>query len=135
MAVKPTDLLTYAVQGLFILVGLITLVEYFRRGGRTRLLLALMLGSVALATLSVPASRLLGLAGDLPGRISGIFLLAQPFVLFVLAGELRHLPRWSISATFVWYVSSAILGLIFHPPLPFSVTVFVVLYFAVVEIW
>jgi len=132
---KPTDLLTYAVQGLFVLVSLITLIEYFRRGGRTRLLLALMLGSVALATLSVPAARLLGLAGDLPGRVSGIFLLAQPFILFILAGDLRHVPRWSIPATLIWYASSAILSIIFPQPLPPSVTVFVVLYFAVVEIW
>ena len=132
---KPTDLLTDAVQSLFILISLVTLVEYFRRGGRTRLLLALMLGSVAVATLSVPAARLLGLAGDLPGRISGVFLLAQPFILFILAGELRHLPRWSIPATFIWYGSSAVLSFLFSQPLPLSVTLFVVLYFAVVEIW
>src|SRR5271157_3361145 len=94
-----------------------------------------MLGSVALATLSVPAARLIGLAGDLPGRISGIFLLAQPFILLILAGELRHLPRWSIPATLILYVSSAILSFVFTPPLPLPVTLFVVLYFAVVEIW
>jgi signal transduction histidine kinase len=133
--VKPTDLLTYAVQGLFVLVSLITLVEYFRRGGRTRLLLALMLGSVALSTLAVPAAKLLGLAGDVPGRVSGVFLLAQPFILFILAGELRHLPRWSIPATLIWYACSAVLSFFFSPPLPLSVTLFVVLYFAVVEIW
>ncbi len=92
-----------------------------------------MLATVALATLAAPVARLLGIAGDVSGKVSGVLLLGQPLLLLILAGELRPLSRWARFAALFGFVCSTVMSVVVRP-ISTPVVLFVVLYFAAVEV-
>ncbi len=131
---SPIDFLEHAVRGLFILLSALTLLAYVRRGGRPRLLLMLMFGSVALAIVIPAAAGWFGVPGPVLGTASAVLLLAQPYFLLLLARLFRSVPRVALTAALVAYSASALLLVLVPRPLPVPVVLLLSVYFCALEL-
>src|SRR5262245_2922776 len=91
------DFLSLSIQICFILLGLVTAVDYLLHRNKTRRDIALMFGSFALLYMIPVLSRVInGTTSKEAGILAGIALVPQPFLMLRLLQYFRRVPAWMI---------------------------------------
>ncbi len=129
------DFLTLVIRGTFLLIAVVTLVDYLRYRDQARLDIALVFGALAVTIVIqvVTALTNLGTAAQWLNIFGSMAVVAHPHLLLRLVQHFRSV------ATVVWRVSivgmlaSWLLLIVFVPPLPALVTLAIVAYFVYIE--
>jgi PAS domain S-box-containing protein len=104
-----TDLLTILVQGLFILLSLVTTIDWLRHRDEIRRDIALMFSSLGLVFLIQVFERISGSESRLVNTVEFCSLLAQPYLLLRLVRYFRPVPprvmRAALAGMFVCWTS------------------------------
>lgn len=128
------ELVTLAFHALFGLVAFLSLLNYVRSRDRPRLEITLMLASIG-----VPV-----LAAELPGFISrdrwavilsAVAIVAQPYLALRLAHYFRPILPPVTWLAIAGFVLSAVAVAVYKPPLPKEVTLAIVAYFLLIEVY
>ncbi|MCC6607199.1 MAG: response regulator [Anaerolineae bacterium] len=88
------DLLDLLTQLFFLLLGLVTAINYIRYGGETRRDIALMAGSLSATFLVHIIEPFIGLPPLWIDVLGAVALMAQPFLLLRLAQYFHDIPLW-----------------------------------------
>jgi PAS domain S-box-containing protein len=133
---NANDLLVSFMQLLFILLGFLTAADYFRHKSRTRLDIALMFGSLAVAFAIQNLGRLLGVPPRIIDVTGSIALIAQPYFLLRIVRYFRPVPAKMMRAAFIGMIGlwAALIPFYALPRAP-QVIIFLtlVLYFGLVD--
>lgn len=121
------------IQGLFVLLSLLTIVDYVRRPARARLDILLMFAAVALAILTPEAENLVGSKSEVFTKLSPVFLLVHPYLILRLSSYYRTTGSAIHYGSLGAYVASVVVLFLLNP-LPTAVTALIVVYFLAGEI-
>lgn len=127
------EALNQLMQFAFVLVTLVTFLDYRRHRTTTRLDIHLMFASVGLVMLVQLLSQTVGLTLKWLDTVGLLAFLAQPYLLLHLTAHFRPLApaiRW---ASLGGLLLSWTLYTVLLPPLPLIAVLFMVAYFALVE--
>jgi hypothetical protein len=113
-------------QVTFLVIFVITVVQYLRHRHPARLEVALLFGILAVAILLQGVTRLTQV--DLPWAelVGGLCILAHPYLFLRLAARFYPVPRWQQSLALAGLLGSGVLLLRFAPPLPTAATLVLV---------
>lgn len=131
-----SELLALATQVTFVLVALVTLLNYLRHRDASRLDKALLFCSLALLIVIQWVSAAFPLPESWAfwfGKLSQLVLMAHPYLLLRLVYHFRPVPHMVHHLALGGLVVSWIALLILPPPLPLPVTLLLVAYFVAVE--
>lgn len=129
------QLLVLITRVTFILIALITLIDYFRLRRKGYLDVVLMFGSMAvIVTFQFLADRLTS-EPEWFGKVPSLLLVAHPYLLLRLVGHLRRIPRRMYAFGVGGTLASMLLVAFLPSPLPAPVAVLIVIYFVIVEIY
>ncbi|MCC6616112.1 MAG: PAS domain S-box protein [Anaerolineae bacterium] len=127
------DILNHITQIAFIALGIVTLGNYLRRGGRVRRDTALMFASLAITVGIGVVSELLNISLPLLWLIALMALTAQPYLLIRLVRYFGPIPS-SIKLGAVAGLLGSWFILIFIPdPIPTPLVLAVILYFVLID--
>jgi PAS domain S-box-containing protein len=133
---NANDLLLLFTQLLFISLGLLTAVEYFRHRDSTRRDIALMFGSLAVCFAMQIFGPMLGIAAAVQGVIGTIALISQPYFLLRLVQYFRPVSPKIMRAALISMFASWVTLLVFYTlsiSLQVICLVAIIIAFAVVE--
>ena len=88
-----TDLFTLLIQGLFILLSVVTTIDWLRHRGEIRRDIALMFSSLGLVFLIQVFERISGSESPVGNAIEFFALISQPYLLLRLVRYFRPVPR------------------------------------------
>jgi signal transduction histidine kinase len=127
------QLLTELTRIFFILLTVITTIDYLRHRDEVR-------RDVALVFLCLSASNIIrllmiitGIQGDWLTRIGSLALIAQPFLLFRLVGYFRPVPTFIYRVGLAGMVASWGMVIFLGTPLPVPASLAIVAYFALID--
>lgn len=127
-----TDFVDLFVQSIFLLIAVLTLVDFLRYRDRQRLDIAALFSSLAIVILIGRFNEWIGLESLWLERVGAMALVAHPYLLLRLVHHLRPAP-WPVR----WFgligliVSWAIL--ILSTTLPLALTIPIIAYFTLIE--
>jgi signal transduction histidine kinase len=117
----------------FVALGAITAADYVRHRERDRLDIALMFASLGGTILLQEILKLLGAESRWTQAFTTALTLAQPYLLLRLVEHFRPLPRTIRFLSLGGYATSALLAAAIPEPRPITVTLFIIVYFGLVE--
>jgi signal transduction histidine kinase/DNA-binding response OmpR family regulator len=123
------DLLSFLAQLFFLLLGLVTTVNYLRYRGETRRDIALMSGSLALAFLIQLIGRVTDIESSWLDTIGTIALLSQPYLLLRLAPYFYRIPALIMRLALAGMILAAIIAVFFEQ---FSESTAIIAFLAVI---
>ena len=126
---RVEELLTLVTQGTFLLIALLTSVDFLRHRDRTRLDIALMFGALAALIVIQRIPAIIGVQVAWLSTAGAILLLSQPYLLLRLVQHFRHVPRIVELVAVGGMVASWAILLALPTPLPPLLTQLVVGYF------
>jgi signal transduction histidine kinase len=134
---SATDLLSFATQGFFILLSVMTILDFFRHRDSSRRDIALMFSSLGIPLLIQLASKTLNIQAKWLSVVSSLALLAQPYLMLRLVAYFRPIqPIIRNFAPFGMTISWVIILLV-PTPLPAvasaMISVIIVIYFVAVD--
>ncbi|HWQ15041.1 MAG TPA: ATP-binding protein [Roseiflexaceae bacterium] len=127
------DLLRLVTQGVFVLIAIVTLVDFLRHRDPPRLDIALMFGALSAIIVIQQIRGAIGLEGHWLRLAGTVLLLAQPVLLLRLVQHFRPVPRTIRGIALTSMVVSWGLLLAVGLPLPAPLTLLVVVSFVAVE--
>lgn len=110
---NTNDLLSSFTQLFFLLLGLVTTINYFRYKGETRRDIALMSGSLAVAFLIQILARVTGVQSFWLDILGSLALITQPYLLLRLAQYFHEIPSWTMYLALAGMILAGILLLLF----------------------
>lgn len=129
-----SDFLVLVVRFTYALLGLITLLNLLRHRDQARLDIALMFSSLAVAVLGQQYSEVTGQNPVWLTKLEQVSVMAQPFLQLQLVEHFRPVATWvRLTALAGLAASVALLLLIPTQALPTPITLFLIVYFVVVE--
>lgn len=105
-------------QFVFVLITLLTVVDYLRNRDPQRRDAALMFASLGLGIAIGVLLDGLGLELSWARTGAGILVLAHPFLLLRLVVHFRRVPRWISALAGLGFAASAVIIAVVPPPLP-----------------
>lgn len=133
---NTNDLLGFLTQLFFLVLGVVTTINYLRYGGETRRDIALMSGSLGVAFLVQILARVTDTQSPWVDVLGSLALITQPYLLLRLAQYFHNIPTWTLRLALSGMVLSALFLFLF-PGLSegLAVVVFLVLisYFVLVD--
>jgi hypothetical protein len=130
-----TELLPFLTQGTVILVTLIVLVDFIRFRGPARFDVLLMFGDLALIVVTQLLDLLTGRQIVWISLAGSLLLMAHPYLLLRLVAHLRPVPVAFRGFAWIGLLLSWAAVVVLPSPLPPEISVSLVLYFAVVELF
>src|SRR4051794_38687853 len=114
-----TDLLVQLTRIFFVVLSILTVVDYLRHRDRTRRDIALVFVALASSTLISVFLQITGLQPQLWTTLLGeIGVVSQPFLLLRLVAYFRTIPRVVWWVALIGWIISCIALVIFRAPLP-----------------
>ena len=108
------ELLDLLTQLFFLLLGLVTVINYFRFGGETRRDIALMSGSLSAPFLVHIIEPFIGISPAWIDVLGAIALMVQPFLLLRLAQYFHDIPLWIRRLALVGMILTSVLLTFFY---------------------
>ncbi len=129
-----TELMTLIVQLAFVYLTATTGIDYIRHRHPTRLIIFLMFFSLSAALVTQPVMRAFNIDAPWLTTAATVALLAHPYLVLRLGSNVRALPSWAYRGALGGLVLSAAAVILLHP-LPKPVTLLIVAYFGIYEIY
>lgn len=128
------ELLTLAVQLVYLGVFVLVLRGALRHPTRTRVNASLFFGALAFALV---VSRITALTGPQPllTKVSSTFVMALPYLLLRLLADFADVPRWLDRVAFIGWLAAAIAIVVTEAPLPPAVVLPLVAYFTALALY
>ncbi len=131
---SAVELLQYMTQALFVLLAAAAVPKAVRTRRRVDADVALFFGAVALVVTESWILRAFGLkAPPLVAAAAGSLIMAMPYLFLRLLDDFRGVPRWTRVAAIAGLIAAAGALLMGPKPLPASVSLALVGYFAAVQ--
>jgi len=127
------ELLNHVTQIAFVTLGILTLIDYLRLGGRVRRDTALMFASLAITVVIGVIIQLLGAPQPLLGLVSVLSITAQPYLLIRLVRYFGPIPSSISIGALVGMISSWFILIFVPAPIPTVLIVAIVLYFVIID--
>lgn len=128
------ELVTVAVQVVYLTVVVAVASNAVRRPSRSALNAALFFGALAFALVS---GRVTAIAGPIPAltAVSSILIMALPYLLLRLLADYAGVPKWLDRLAILGWLLAAIALIATPPPVPTPVTLPLVAYFALLALY
>lgn len=121
-------------QVLYLLIAIVVTIAAVRRPTRVRVDTALFFGTITLIIAEGWIFRTLGIStGRLSGVLTSSLLMALPYLLLRLVNDFTAVPAWHMRATETGLLLAVAALAALSPPLPFGLTLLLVLYFIAVS--
>lgn len=129
------DFIAILVRVAFLLVAVLSLVDYLRRPNRTRLEIALLFGCFAPTLLLAELQQILPEPVPWLSTLGSLAIVAQPYVLLRLVHRLRRVPTWIRTAGASGMLASWTILVVqaLGSTLPQAVTLLIIVYFGGIE--
>jgi PAS domain S-box-containing protein len=127
------ELLTELTRIFFVLIAILTLVDFLPHRDKTRRDIFLMSASIAIPVLLPRIVALLGLQTPWVNTIGTVALAAQPYLLIRLVRYFRAVPVVIREGALLGMIGSWAVILVFSPALPTLATLLIIAYFAIID--
>ncbi|TAK25021.1 MAG: hybrid sensor histidine kinase/response regulator [Chloroflexota bacterium] len=127
------QILQFLPQAVFVLVFLLTAVDFIRQPNRRRLEIVALFAALAIIIAQQGFARATGIVVPWINTVAALLLLTQPYLLLRLVEHFRSVPREQHVLSLVLLVASWSVFLAVDQPLPTWATIAVVVAFAYVE--
>lgn len=127
------EFLTHLARASYLLIALITWVEFLRHRERTRLDIALMFGALGLAVLIQESTDLASVEAHWLSALGSLAVIAQPYLLLRLVEHFQPVPARLRQIGVLGLAMSVLLVLTFGTSLPLAAMLVIVSYFVYLE--
>lgn len=127
------DFLSLTTRGTFVLIAVLTLVDFLRHRDRARLDIALAFGALAAIIAIQGMTGITGLQAPWLSTIGALMLLAHPYLLLRLVQHFRPVRRAIVWVALGGMVASWAILIAIPTPMPTPLTLLGVAYFVYVE--
>lgn len=128
-----TELLQTLTRVFFVLLAVLTVIDYLRHRDPIRRDVALVFVSLASSIVISILVSITGLQAPWVSKIGQIGLVSQPFLLLRLVGYFRPIPRVIYRLALAGWAVSCVVLILFSTPLPAGVTLPILVYFIVIN--
>jgi len=127
------DLLNFIVRATFILIAVITIIDFVRYRTRTRLDIALMFSSLGIPIAVGEIVKITHLESRWITALTTVAVVAHPYLLLRLVQQFQRVPRLVVGAALAGMAVSSAMVIAFPAPQPAVPTLVIVAYFAYIE--